>query len=59
MKLNTEESIGRTIPPDHPIIHWMVEYAAETTNRFRIINKKSTPREAIWGKHTLRRMAEF
>ena len=37
----------------------MVEYAAEVFNRFRTINKKMTPREAIRRKHTLRRMAEF
>ena len=37
----------------------MVEYAAETIHRFRIIKKKSTPREAIGGKHTLRRMDEI
>ena len=59
LKLHTEEHIGKTIPPDQPIIHWMVEYAAETINRFRIFNKKSTPREAISGRHTFGRMAEF
>jgi hypothetical protein len=37
----------------------MIEYAAELINTFKIVNKKSTPREALRGKHTLRRLAEF
>ena len=37
----------------------MVEYSAETINRFKIINQNLTPREVIRGKHTLRIMAEF
>ena len=37
----------------------MIEYAAELINMFEIINKKLTPREALRGKHTLRRLAEF
>ena len=45
LKLHTESRIGKTIPPDHPVIHWMIEYAAELTNMlFKIINKKLTPR---------------
>ena len=59
MKIHTEDRIGKTISPDHPVIHWMVEYAAEVINRFRVINGKMTPREAIRGKHVMRRMAEF
>ena len=46
-------------PPDHPVMHGMIAYAAELINRFKIINKKLTPREAIRGKHTSMRMAEF
>ena len=37
----------------------MIEYAVELINMFITINKKLTPREALWGKHTLRRLAEF
>ena len=37
----------------------MIEYAAELINMFKIINQKLTPREALRGKHTLRRWAEF
>ena len=37
----------------------MVQYCAETINRFRIINMKLAPREAIRGNHKLRRMPEF
>ena len=37
----------------------MIEYAAELINMFKIINKKLTPREALRGKHTLRRIVEF
>ena len=48
-KLHTEERIGKTIPSDHPIIHWMVEYAAETINRFKIIKTKLTLRGGIRG----------
>ena len=59
MKLLTEERIVKTIPSDHPIIHWMMDYAAETINRFRIFHKKLTLREAIRGKQTLRIIAEF
>ena len=43
LKLHTEDRIGKTIPPDHPVIHWMVEYAAEVINRFRVIHSKMTP----------------
>ena len=37
----------------------MIEYAAELINMFKIINKKLTPREALRGKHTWMRIAEF
>ena len=37
----------------------MVENAAGLINILKIINKKLTPREAIRGKHKLRRLAEF
>jgi hypothetical protein len=37
----------------------MIEYAAELINMFKIIHKKSMPREALRGKHTLTRLAEF
>ena len=37
----------------------MIEYAAGLTNVLKIINKKLTPREALRGKRTLRRLAEF
>ena len=26
-KLHSENCIGKTIPPDHPVIHWMTEYS--------------------------------
>ena len=58
MKLRTEDRIGKTIPPNHPVIHWLVEYAAEVINRFRFINKM-THREAIRGKHAWRRLVDF
>ena len=48
LKQHTEERIGKTAP-DHPIIHRMVEYAAEVIDRFRVINKKVTLQEAIRG----------
>ena len=47
------------MPPNHPVIHWMVEYASETINRFRIIRKASTSRELLKGKREIMRMAEF
>ncbi len=59
LKLHTENRIGQTIPPGHPVVHWMIEYAAELINMFKIIHKRTTPREALRGKHTLRRLAEF
>ena len=39
----------------------MIEYATGLINMFKIVNKKSTPREALRGKHThtLRSLAEF
>ena len=43
LKLHTENRIGKTIPPDHPVIHWMIEYAAKLINIFKIISKKLTP----------------
>ena len=59
LKLHLENRIGEKIPPKHPMIHWMVEYAAETINRFRIVKRKATPREMLRGKHELRKVAEF
>ena len=59
MKLHTESRIEGTIRPGHLVIHWMIEYAAELINMFKIVNNKSTPREALRGKHTLRRLPEF
>ena len=52
LKLHADERIGRTIPCDHQIIRCMVEYATATINQFRMIKKKSTPQEALRGKHT-------
>ena len=59
LQLHLENRIGKVVPPNHPVIHWMVEYASETINRFRIVTKESTPREFLRGKHEIRRMAEF
>ena len=56
LKLRTEDRISKAILSVHPVIHWMVEYAAEVINRFRVINGKMTLREAIGGKHVMRRM---
>ena len=25
LKLHTEDRMGKAIPPDHPVIHWVVE----------------------------------
>ena len=47
LKLHLENRIGEKIPPNHPMIHWMVECAAETINRFRIVKGKATPREML------------
>ena len=58
LKLHTEDRIGKSIPLAHPVIHWMQEYATEVINRFRVINNKMTPREAIRGKHALRKIVE-
>ena len=49
LELHTGDRIGKTIPPDHPVIHWNVECAAEVINRFRVTNGKMTPRESIRG----------
>ena len=32
LKLHTEDHIGKTIPPEHPVIHWLVECVAEVIN---------------------------
>ena len=29
LKLHLENRIMRTLPPGHPVVHWLVEYAAE------------------------------
>ena len=29
LKLHTQDRIGKTTPPHHPVINWMVKYAAE------------------------------
>ena len=47
LKLHTENRIGKTILPDHPVIHWMIEYASELINMFRNVHKKPTLREAL------------
>ena len=38
LKPHIEYRISKTFPPDHPVIHWIVEYAAEVLNRFRVID---------------------
>ena len=58
LKLLTEDRIGN-VPPDHLVIYWMVEYAAEVINRFRVISNKMIPREIIRGQHASSTMAEF
>ena len=39
MRLGLEDQMGTRIPLQHPIIHWMVEAAAELHNRWRPVRK--------------------
>ena len=33
LKLHLEQRIGKRIPPHHPVLEWMIEWAAEVHNR--------------------------
>ena len=57
--LHTENRVPKVIYPNHPVTHWMAEYAAETMNRFRVIKQQAAPRELTRGKHEMGRVAEF
>ena len=59
LKLHLEQRIGVRIPPNHAIMEWLVEYAAEMLNRFRIGADDKTAHERTRGYHKLRDMAEF
>ena len=59
LKLHLEHRIGKRIPPHHPVLEWLIEWAAEVHNRFLIGKDGKTPRESIRGKHRMRPMAEF
>ena len=59
LKLHIEHRIGRRIPLHHPVLEWMIEWAAEVHNRFATGKDRKTPRERLRGKHKMRPMAEF
>ena len=59
MRLDLEASLGAKTPLQHPLVHWMVEAAAERINRFREVKDGKTPLELIRGVHETRPMAEF
>ena len=60
MRLKLEADIGERIPLHHPIIHWMVEAAAELHNRFREVTPDGkVPYDLIKGTRQLRPMVDF
>ena len=58
MKLHSENLIGKTIQPNLLVTRWMIEYTAETIDRYGR-QQEGRPEEASLGKLELRKMAEF
>ena len=51
--------IGATIPEDHPILHWVVEYASVLLNRFEVGHDGKTAYERLRGKKSSMNGIEF
>jgi hypothetical protein len=54
-----EYRLSCTIPPDHPIMTWMVEYAASLIRRCLLTTDGRTPYEKIKGRASRRSVALF
>jgi len=59
LKLHLEHLMGTRIPPGHPIMSWLAEYAAEVINRFREGPDRRTPYERVKGFRRPKLMAQF
>jgi hypothetical protein len=59
MKDALEHRLCCTIPPDHPIMTWMVEYAASLLRRCLVTTDGRTPYEKIKGRASRRSVAVF
>ena len=59
LKASIEERIGVVVPPKHPVLEWLIEYAADVLNRYKVGVDKKTARERSVGEHRSRPVAEF
>ena len=58
MLLGLEARLGTKLPPDHPALAWITEYAAATLRRVKIGDDGKTGMERL-GKRSRRAMPEF
>ncbi len=54
-----EARVGEKIPDDHPLLHWVLQWAVTTINRYRVGKDGRTAYERIRGKRNTQAIAEF
>ena len=59
MKDALDTRLGEKLPPDSPVITWLVQYAAVLWNRYAVSKDGKTAYERIRGKQCVRPIAEF
>ena len=59
MKDALDTRLGEKIPPDSPILTWLVRYAAVVWNRYEVTSDGKTAYERIRGKQCTRPISEF
>ena len=50
LKSSTEDRLGEEIDPEHPIMPWLIDHAAELRNHFQVQDNGKTPVEALMGE---------
>ena len=59
MKDALDTRLGEKLPPDSPVITWLVQYAAVLWSRYAVSKDGKTAYERIRGKQCVRPIAEF
>jgi hypothetical protein len=59
MKDALETRIGTAIPPDHPLLTWLLQHAAALQRRCTVGGDGRTPQQRIKGRSSTRPTAEF
>ena len=49
-KSAAESRMGTKLPSNHPLIHWIVEHAARTCNKYAVTPEGVTPYAYLHGK---------